>query len=177
MTWNQSTVTAAVGKFSASAARKAADMSQTTSATRVGLPPCSDKKARNAAMPSLPLPGVTNSSGLSAASRSMNTVTYVWPRLAVRRGHGPDAAEIEAGDGLVDVEEQDTPKPLVGDTDDLRGGGDRHFTHQRQRGLFEQQGEAAVRTRPGHASDTQHPVIGAIGARDAGGDEGVLEEV
>ena len=59
----------------ASAARKAGDMSQTTSATVVGSPPWLSMKARNAATQALPLPGVAKITGLLARSMSMNTVT------------------------------------------------------------------------------------------------------
>lgn len=90
---------------------------------------------------------------------------------------GPHSAEIETVDGLADVELQDAPEPLVGDADDPSGRGDGPLAHQRQRGLFEQQGEAAVRTRPRYV-DTQYAVVGAIGSGDAGGDKaGMLEEV
>src|SRR3546814_1363008 len=46
-TWNQSTVTDASGKVSPTAARKAGDMSQTTSAILLGLPLCSARKSLN----------------------------------------------------------------------------------------------------------------------------------
>ena len=73
-TWNQSTVTAALGKLVASEARKAGDMSQTASATLVGSPPWLSMKVRKAATQAFPLPGVAKITGLSARSMSMNTV-------------------------------------------------------------------------------------------------------
>jgi len=54
---------------------QAGDMSQTTSATRVGSPRWLSRKARNAATQAFPLPGVAKITGLSARSMSMNTVT------------------------------------------------------------------------------------------------------
>src|SRR5271156_6704180 len=90
---------------------------------------------------------------------------------------GLDVAEIEAVDCAPDVELQDAPEPFVGDTNNTGGSGDRHLAHQQQGGLLEQQGEAAVGACPGNG-DAQHTMIGAIAARDAGGDKaGVLEEV
>src|SRR5208283_4658868 len=89
---------------------------------------------------------------------------------------GLDVAEIEVVHGTPDVELQHAPEPLVGDPDDTGGSGDLHFAHQQQGGLFEQQGEAAVGTGPRDV-DAEYSMVGAIAARDAGGDEaGVLEE-
>src|SRR3546814_4174100 len=69
-TWNQSTVTDASGKVSPTAARKAGDMSQTTSAILLGLPLCSARKSLNRRTVSLPLPGVANTTGRDLRSRS-----------------------------------------------------------------------------------------------------------
>src|SRR5271166_207396 len=57
------------------AAMNAPLMSQTTSTMRPAAPPCSVRNVRNLATVSLPIPGVTNTTGLSWRSRSMNTVT------------------------------------------------------------------------------------------------------
>lgn len=65
----------------------------------------------------------------------------------------------------------------IGDAGDARRGRDRHLANQHQNRLLEQQGEAAAGARPGHV-DAQDTMLGAVGARDAGGDDaGVLEEV
>ena len=71
-------------------------------------------------------------------------------------------AQIEPLDCLADIEPQDAPEPLVGDTDETGGGEDRPLAHQQQSDLLEQQGETAVRSGPWHV-DAQHTVVGAVG--------------
>jgi hypothetical protein len=88
-----------------------------------------------------------------------------------------EASEIEPGHGLSDIVIDDAPQPLIGDLHDPRRGQHRHFAHQRDRRLFEQQGEAAALACPGHL-DPLDAVLGASRARHPGGDGAVvLEEV
>jgi hypothetical protein len=46
---------------------------------------------------------------------------------------GLDMAEVKAVDGPADVELQDAPEPVIGDTYNT-GGGDGHLAHQHQYG-------------------------------------------
>jgi hypothetical protein len=127
---------------------------------------------------------VTNSTGLSLRSRSLaiEIDEHGDVGLAALGGgfvqtHGLGLGEVEAFHSPGDVVLDDAPQALVGDADEAGGGEHRHFADQKERGLLEQEGEAAALPSPGHG-DAQHTVVRAVGARHLGRDIAVvLEEV
>jgi hypothetical protein len=89
----------------------------------------------------------------------------------------PHRAEIKGRDSPPDIVFNNPPQPLIGDAHEARSCQHRHFAHQDQGGLLEQQREPTARPRPRHRCPLD-PVIRAIHPRHTRRNEAVvLEEV
>ena len=84
-----------------------------------------------------------------------------------------DAGQIHAGDGGVNVVEDDAPQALVGDAEKACGDGNRQVHGERHGEAFEQQREAGTRPRPGHR-DEAHAALRAGDARRARGEKRLM---
>jgi hypothetical protein len=90
------------------------------------------------------------------------------PGFGLVQGKSFQCGEIELGDRLVDIVQDDAPKPLVGHFHEPGGRADRHFPDEQQGGLLEEQGELASLARPRHLD----PLDAVLGASDSGNGSG-----